>query len=642
MVFWSPNTKLMMLIDQILSFRFPFVFLLLSVLTLVCAQDYDYLYHFCYNSSSLAGNSTYRANLYHLFSSLLNASKSTSDGFYNTTAGQDPNTVYGIFLCRGDVSTEICQNCVASAANDVAQLCPTGYEAVIWYGRCIVRYSNRSIFSTVATDPKIDLKIRENVSEPDRFNQLVAGAATYIANQAANASVGAKKFATKEVKFNEFQDVYSLAQCSPDISGDGCNRCLQFAIGDLPECCSGRVAGFALYPSCILRYQVTPFYNLNEAVAPPSTPLVGHPVNPPTIGKGQTSSGSIIIVIFSTVGSLVIFSIGLCWILISKARKKKNRQLKKRNVGRKPGDQSLQFDFRIIEDATNNFADANIIGTGGFGRVYKGVCANGQEIAVKRLSRSSKQGGEEFRNEVVLLATLQHRNLVRLLGFCTDRKERMLIYEFVPNKSLDYFIFDPEKRAELDWPRRHKIIKGIALGLLYLHTDSRLRIIHRDLKASNILLDEDMTPKISDFGMARIIEENQTQEPTKRIVGTYGYILPEFAMHGKFSEKSDVFSFGVLMLEIVCGKRNAGISNPNYAENLLTYALLLFSGCGCLGLMGPPLSCCFVGYEVLMCVLIFLVFFRLDCSAFLTMALLVFLFCGGARVWRGFNLFVSG
>ncbi|GKV19292.1 hypothetical protein SLEP1_g29577 [Rubroshorea leprosula] len=562
----------MMLIAQLFSFRFSFIVVFLSILTLLFAEDYNYLYHFCYNSSSLAGNSTYKDNLNHLLSSLSNASNSTSDdGFYNITSGREPNTVYGLFLCRGDVITEICQKCIASAAIDVAQRCPTGYEAVIWYGQCMVRYSNRSIFSIMTTDPNQDLVINRDVLGPDRFNQLLAGAVKDIANRAANAPAGAKKFATKEVKFNEFQDVYSLAQCTPDISGDECNRCLQFAIGGLPECCSGKEAGFALYPSCILRYQITPFYNQTEAAEPPSVSPTRPPVNPPSPGKRQISSGTIISIIVSAVGSLVIFSIGLYWILIWKARKKKTRQPKKDNVGSKTGDQSLQFDFCIIEDATNNFADANMIGAGGFGRVYEGVLASGQEIAVKRLSRSSGQGGEEFKNEVVLLAKLQHRNLVRLLGFCTERKERMLIYELVPNKSLDYFIFDPQKRAELDWPRRHKIIKGIARGLLYLHTDSRLKIIHRDLKASNILLDKDMTPKISDFGMARIIEENRTQEPTKRIVGTYGYISPEFAMHGKFSEKSDVFSFGVLMLEIVCGKRNTSISNPIYAENLLTY-----------------------------------------------------------------------
>ncbi|KAI4312934.1 hypothetical protein MLD38_037720 [Melastoma candidum] len=218
--------------------------------------------------------------------------------------------------------------------------------------------------------------------------------------------------------------------------------------------------------------------------------------------------------------------------------------------------ESLQFNLNIISEATDNFSNVKKLGQGGFGSVYLGKLPNGQEIAVKRLSRNSGQGKIEFTNEVVLLARLQHRNLVRLLGFCLEGNERILVYEFVPNSSLDQFIFDPLKRACLDWDTRYKIITGIARGLMYLHEDSRLRIIHRDLKASNILLDADMNPKVSDFGMARLFELDQTQADTIRIVGTYGYMAPEYVLHGHYSVKSDVFSFGVLMLEVVSGRKN--------------------------------------------------------------------------------------
>ncbi|KAH9803048.1 G-type lectin S-receptor-like serine/threonine-protein kinase [Citrus sinensis] len=204
------------------------------------------------------------------------------------------------------------------------------------------------------------------------------------------------------------------------------------------------------------------------------------------------------------------------------------------------------FDWKSIANATDNFSEENKLGEGGFGPVYKGMLIDGQEIAVKRLSKSSGQGVEEFKNEVLLIAKLQHRNLVKLLGCCMKRDERMLIYEYLPNKSLADFIFDGTRRKLLDWSKRCQIIGGIARGLLYLHQDSRLRIIHRDLKASNVLLDNEMNPKISDFGMARAFGVDQTEANTNRVVGTYGYMPPEYAIDGLFSVKSDVFSFGVL------------------------------------------------------------------------------------------------
>lgn len=229
-----------------------------------------------------------------------------------------------------------------------------------------------------------------------------------------------------------------------------------------------------------------------------------------------------------------------------------------KNEDRRGGESSSLhvFTFEEMKAATNNFSADNELGRGGYGPVYKGKLRNGQEIAVKRLSETSTQGLEEFENEVILTAKLQHINLVKVVGFCIERKEKMLIYEYMPNKSLDYYIYNQVRRLLLNWEKRVQVIEGIIQGLLYLQEYSRLTIIHRDLKASNILLDIDMKPKISDFGMARIFKKDEVEANTLRVVGTMGYIPPEYVEQGIYSTKSDVFSFGVLFLRIISGKKN--------------------------------------------------------------------------------------
>ncbi|XP_078150077.1 G-type lectin S-receptor-like serine/threonine-protein kinase At4g27290 isoform X1 [Carex rostrata] len=251
------------------------------------------------------------------------------------------------------------------------------------------------------------------------------------------------------------------------------------------------------------------------------------------------------------------------------------------------------FDMDMILEATDNFSNTNKLGEGGFGIVYKGQLPCGQEIAVKRLSRESVQGLNEFMNEVLLLAKLQHRNLVRLLGCCIEDNERLLIYEFMANKSLDFYIFDATRRASLNWTMRLEIIIGIVRGLLYLHQDSRLNIIHRDLKAANVLLDEQMNPKISDFGTARLFKREQGVINTETVIGTRGYMPPEYILEGAISVKSDVYSFGVLLLEIISGKKNQG------NQNLLAYAWKLWEEGNIIKLLDDVIECSAFATEVM-------------------------------------------
>ncbi|XP_061979173.1 G-type lectin S-receptor-like serine/threonine-protein kinase RKS1 isoform X2 [Populus nigra] len=260
------------------------------------------------------------------------------------------------------------------------------------------------------------------------------------------------------------------------------------------------------------------------------------------------------------------------------------------------------FDLSVIAAATNNFSAANKLGEGGFGSVYKGLLHDGKEIAVKRLAKYSGQGINEFRNEVELIAKLQHRNLVRILGCCIQGREKMLIYEYLPNKSLDSFIFNEPRRSQLDWSTRHNIICGIGRGILYLHEDSRLRIIHRDLKASNVLLDASMNPKISDFGMARIFGVDQIEANTNRVVGTYGYMSPEYAMQGLFSVKSDVYSFGVLLLEVITGRKNINFYDESNSSNLVGYVWDLWSEGRALELVDTLMGDSYPEDQVLRCI----------------------------------------
>ncbi|CAH1429311.1 unnamed protein product [Lactuca virosa] len=216
-----------------------------------------------------------------------------------------------------------------------------------------------------------------------------------------------------------------------------------------------------------------------------------------------------------------------------------------------------------ISKATDNFSIDNKIGEGGYGPVYR------------------------------------HRNLVKLLGYCIQGNEKILVYEYMENKSLDSFIFDDTTTSMLDWPQCLNIIHGLARGILYLHQDSRLQIIHRDLKPGNILLDREMNPKISDFGLARKFDGNDAMDVTKKVVGTYGYIPPEYAVHGRFSIKSDVFSFGVIVLEIVSGKKNQGFSHEAHSENLLGHAYRLYKEDKSIKLMSASLQKSCVVSEVL-------------------------------------------
>ncbi|KAL0353853.1 UNVERIFIED_CONTAM: putative LRR receptor-like serine/threonine-protein kinase [Sesamum angustifolium] len=230
------------------------------------------------------------------------------------------------------------------------------------------------------------------------------------------------------------------------------------------------------------------------------------------------------------------------------------------------------------------------IGEGGFGPVYKGVLSDGTVIAVKQLSAKSKQGNREFVNEIGMISALQHPNLVKLFGCCIEGNQLLLVYEYLENNSLARALFGrEEQRLNLDWQTRQKICIGIARGLAYLHEESRLKIVHRDIKATNVLLDKDLNAKISDFGLAKLDEEENTHIST-RIAGTVGYMAPEYAMRGYLTDKADVYSFGIVALEIVSGKSNTNYRPKEEFVYLLDWAYVLQEQGNLLELVDPSLG----------------------------------------------------
>ncbi|XP_061994656.1 probable LRR receptor-like serine/threonine-protein kinase At1g56130 [Rosa rugosa] len=247
------------------------------------------------------------------------------------------------------------------------------------------------------------------------------------------------------------------------------------------------------------------------------------------------------------------------------------------------------FDFATLKKATKNFHQGNLLGKGGFGPVYRGKLRDGRLIAVKRLSLDKSQQGEtEFLAEVRLITSVQHRNLVQLVGCCSHGPQRLLVYEYMKNKSLDHIIYGKSDQF-LNWGTRFQIIVGIARGLQYLHEDSPLRIIHRDIKASNILLDEKFQPRIGDFGLARFFPEDQAYLSTT-FAGTLGYTAPEYAIRGELSEKADIYSFGVLVLEIISGRKNTDLSLASEMQYLPEYAWKLYERSKVMDLLDPKLQ----------------------------------------------------
>ncbi|XP_035840093.1 cysteine-rich receptor-like protein kinase 8 isoform X2 [Helianthus annuus] len=493
----------------------PLLFFCFNLLTLISQSQSRFLDTRC-EGSNYTANSTYETNLNLAVSSLAAATAATN-GFFNRSVGQAPDEVNTLVLCRGDVEPDTCRQCVNDSFGRAKLYCPYRKVATVWFDDCMLRFSNEKILGTVDAN-NIMIWVTNNIQNADELYKAMRPLMDRLKTEAAGGD-SRRKFATGDTPGPGFMRIYGLMQCTPELSEDECYSCLETATNRIPDLLSLDVR--ILSPSCVVRYLNVRFFNATVALSPPPMEALSPPpiLSPPPPNK---NSMTVVIIVVTATVSVVILALVFFCVFTRRKRRLESRSSGMNSV-REKGDteeittaKSLQYSFGVIKAATNNFSENNKLGDGGFGVVYKGKLENGKEIAVKRLSRESGQGEQEFKNEVLLLAKLQHRNLVRLLGFSLEGSERLLMYEFVQNASLDKFIFH--------------------------------------------------------FGTARLFTPEESQANTFRIVGTYGYMAPEYALHGLFSVKSDVYSFGVLILEIVTGRNNHSFQNGVVIEDLLSHA----------------------------------------------------------------------
>ncbi|CAN1783648.1 Cysteine-rich receptor-like protein kinase 8 [Linum perenne] len=564
----------------------------------------------CPKDRNYTSGSPFQLNLNLTLASL--AANASLYGYFTTSFGQSPDMVYGLVKCSGYTPRDDCQACASFMSTKIIQICLNQKQGSIYTDECSLQYSDWNFFSTMDSNPVVYQYSSKNATD---FVLLESNLEKLLKSLAPSAAASASRIYYGMTPYMEGINIYAMMQCSKDISGSDCLTCLQnitasYMLSLNPWKSEG---GGLVASSCNLRFDTFQFFS----AVPLSQPGLSQPPPPELVpsdsvlkrkdhsenhdsssvpsdseGTGKTSKTMIILVMAAAFALILLmgFYSTLFW----------RNHMRNRAVG--DSNRSLEFlliEFNKLREATNNFADENKLGEGGFGPVYKGKMPNGQYVAVKRLSTSSKQGLEELQTEVMLVAKLMHQNLVRLVGFCIEDEEKLLVYEYLPNGSLDKFLFDQKRRLKLNWEMRYNIIVGIARGLLYLHEECPLKIIHRDMKASNILLNESLTPKISDFGLARLFPGTQNHCFTNRIVGTYGYMAPEYAVRGRYSTKSDVYSFGILVLEIITGRKNSTFQN---SRNLQSYAWKHWIDGTALKILDPTLGEDFKKEEVLKCI----------------------------------------
>ncbi|KAI3798742.1 hypothetical protein L1987_34020 [Smallanthus sonchifolius] len=494
---------------------------------------------------------TFSRNLNSTFSQLRSQLSNTGVYYARAQNVEDGDAVYGVALCRNYLLSTDCLACFDVAVSAI-EPCGLANGAHAYLDNCFLRFENYDQFYD---DPQggsnigvLEICGNESTSQPIiAFNQSVKE----LLSDISVATPRTSDFyiaSTRQLNTGANATVYAIAQCVQNASQAVCKNCLRSAYNNLYSNCMPAAEGRAINVGCFMRYSEFPFFQNNQTIN-----LI------PFLGKGSSSKSGMIIGVSSSAGVVLLITALLLWF----------RWNKSKAVGKDTSDfQGAQcYTYEDLKLATNNFSEEYLIGKGGFGEVFKAIVDGGIVVAVKKLHVRFR-AKKEFENEVNLISNVRHRNLILQLGWCIDGPELLLVLEYMSQGSLDKFLWG-EKKGTLNWKQRSDIIFGIARGLAHLHGEFHVKIIHRDIKSSNILLDNDFQPKIADFGLARFLPEDQTHVST-RFAGTMGYTSPEYATRGHLSEKVDTYSFGIVALEVISGR---SCSDVNYSGPRMEYLL---------------------------------------------------------------------
>ncbi|XP_066354714.1 cysteine-rich receptor-like protein kinase 10 [Miscanthus floridulus] len=517
----------------------------------------------CSTSGNYTDGSQYKKNLDQLLAALPTAA-GDNGWFYNGTAGTGADQVFGLIMCYADRNATQCLECLAGAPAGITALCPGSRNVSAAYDACVLRYSDTDFFSVASRDEAfyvmwpstVDQARLENArsSLMNRLARTVPVSLLFVANESAPLA-------------GSSDSVYGLAQCTWDLTAIECSWCLNTYIALLPGRFPNNTGGALKGYSCYIRYSIGAF----DITLPPTEPSA--PTNAGS--NASTPPGTVAGVSFAFM--LFIICLSSSWCLISPQKRRRSAKIMtvtKASKHQTPKDARLfrgkpvhddleqgvtgprRFCYDELAAATGNFSDDRRLGRGGFGSVYRGPLTDtNRHVVVKRVSETSRQGWKEFVSEVRIISRLRHRNLVQLNGWChSGGDELLIVYELMPNGSSDGHLYGPD--SQLTWPVRYRIAVGVGEALLYPHQDAERRVVHRDVKPSNVMLDASFTAKLGDFGLARLIDDDRRSHTTG-FAGTMGYMDPECVLPGRATVELDVYSFGVLLLEIACGRRPA-------------------------------------------------------------------------------------